>query len=192
MFFPFLLRNISGLESQVAFATLCAAEALSEGSVISIKLIVKGEFLVFVNVSVGEDADANLADDVPLDCDAVGTARVVDEPGQIAFVGGVDHFNIVYFHEIGAGRLGILLDSSFVEVSSDGEDFPYVLEDKGAFGDELAGSQTETFSASLNWIDTHIHVKLESSVSAILSAWTEVNMAFCAGVFIQTSFPTIH
>lgn len=102
-FVPLLGADVGGPQTKVPFALLGAAEAFGEGSTVDIKLVVECEFLFLLDIPESENADAYFPKDVPLLSDAVGFAGVVDEPGEIALVGGVDNLSLRGLHQICAG-----------------------------------------------------------------------------------------
>lgn len=187
-----VLAGVGGGEhAEVAFALGSAAVALGEWSLEEVKLVVKGELFVFLDVLDGEDAHADFAQDVPLARLAVGVTGVVDEAGDVAYVCGVDHFIVGSPHQVCArGRL-VLLDAFFAQVGVDGEDFPHVLHDEGALGDEFSGEQAPALLFRLSWEHPGVLVQLEMPVLAKYSTGTSASEAFSGDAAVDAALPAV-
>ena len=78
--------------SQIAFASGRAAQALLVCSLEYIKAVIESKFLVFMDVPEGENTDADFAEDMPFLGFTVGFTGVVDESRQVSFSSRVNHF----------------------------------------------------------------------------------------------------
>ena len=112
-FIPFFSTDISRSKSQVPFAFFGPTKTFSQRCTVYIKLIVKGKFLIFFDISQSKNTDTDLSKNVPFLCDAVRFAGMVDKSCQIAFVGRIDDLPFRSFHEVSACRFTILFEFSF-------------------------------------------------------------------------------
>jgi hypothetical protein len=127
---PLFSSDVGGAKTEIAFTTLGPAQALGKRSAVDVKLIVKGQFFVFLDVLQSKDADTDLTQYIPLLSNTVGLARMVDESCEVALVGRVDDLALRCFHEVGAGRLAVFLHSGLPEVRVGRKDLPDVLHDE--------------------------------------------------------------
>lgn len=138
-----------------------------------------------------EDADADLSQHVPFLGDAVGLARVVDEPGQVAFVGRVDDFSLGGLHEIGAGGLAELFDPRLAEFRVGGEDLPDVLHDERSSRDRLSSAKPPPLPARRHRIHIGILMLLKLAIGAEFTAIAGVIVAFSRDHAVEAPFSAV-
>lgn len=167
--FPLLLGDVGWFESEVPLTVGYPAETLGQGRVVGVKLVIKGQLFIFVDVSVGEYTDAHLSQHVPLHCDAIGFTRVVYEPSQISLISWVNNLLIIDLHQVCASRFGVLLSSAPTEGALSLEDLANILHDELSLVNLFSRRQTPSFSATPERIYARILVFLEATVLTLLS-----------------------
>lgn len=144
-----------------------------------------------MDVPNGENSYTNLTKHVPFPGDAVWLARMIDEPSQIAFIGGINHLPIWGFHQIVASRTRVLFDSHLTYFRCGGENFSNVLHDEFPSSDELTCLETPSLAPCREGVNISILMLLKLSVLTEISTITCLIIALSWNHSVQASFPTI-
>mmetsp|Transcript_4418 Transcript_4418/g.13395 ORF Transcript_4418/g.13395 Transcript_4418/m.13395 type:complete len:377 (-) Transcript_4418:146-1276(-) len=163
--------DVGRLGAHEAAAVGLAAEAPKALGLLGVALevVVEGQLCVGVHVPERKDADAELPAHLPLLGLAVRVARVVQEPGQVAPPGCVDHLAVRDGHEVEVplSLLPVLHLPPVVLLFVD--HLAHVLDDELALLQRLAGHQSEALQV-LWFHQTHFSVfpVLEPTVLALV------------------------
>lgn len=176
---------------QVSLAFCCTAIAFSTRRFEEIKLVIKCQLLIFLNIFQGEDADADLVQNCPFSCLAIWVTTVINKSGDVSRVGGVDDLVVFDSHQIGACRIFVTLNTLLTNVWVNIKDFTNILHHKRVFRNKLSGSDTPTFKLRFNWINQAILKSLEVTIRAIKHGRAAESAAFKTHVPIETSLAAV-
>lgn len=177
--------------SKKSFTFCCTTIASSEWSFEKVKLVIKGQFFILLEVLESEDANTDLVQHRPFSRLAIWITRMVDESSHIARGSRVNDFVVVDSHQVCACRVLIFLDALDPNIRIDIENLSNILHYKWILRNIFSSSQTPAFELGSYWVNKPILEQLKVSICAKVIGWARQHAAFKAHVAVDASSSTI-
>ena len=185
-------RSISCIgNSKKSFTFCCSTIAPSEWSFEKVKLVIKGQFFIFLEVLESEDANTDLVQHRPFSRLAIWITRMVDESSHIARGGRINDFVVVDSHQVCARRVFVFLDALDPNIRIHIENFSNILHYKWILRNIFSSSQTPAFELGPYWVNKPILEQLKVSICAKVIGWTRQHAAFKAHIAVDASPPAV-
>jgi hypothetical protein len=139
-----------------------------------VKSVVKCQLLVFLNITLGEDADTDLTLHVPLLSLAIGVTAVIYESGEISLLSRVNYFRVAGAHEISTSQTLIFSQSLLADFRVNFINLSHILNNKTPFLNKLSSTQSPASAVRFDRIYIKMFIILKSSISAIFPTGTEL------------------
>ena len=185
-----LSSRISG-HSEEAFAFCSAAVTLSESCFEEVKLVIKSQLFVFLDVLLGKDADTYLVLDGPLASLTIWIATMVDEPCNVSWVSRVDDLVVLNPHQVSTFGVLVSLDSLRSDFRVGAEHLTNILHHERILGDKFSSCEPPSFELSFNWIDQSILKKLEMPICTVNHGWTRKGATLNMELTVNASGSTV-
>ena len=132
-------------QPQIPLAIMAPTVAFGVRCFKGVKLVVKAELLVLLDISYGKYANHSFPFDSPFSRDTIRVTRVVYKARYIPVESRIDNLPIFCFHHISARRILVLLNALLAYRTVLVEHFTHVLHHKLAAKDLLTSRKTPPF-----------------------------------------------